>query len=40
MTRAGLRPALEGRPTRIVYSNGEFDLASADVPRPDEDDED
>lgn len=40
MTRAGLRPALEGRPTRIVYRNGEFDLVSADVPHPDEDDED
>jgi hypothetical protein len=33
MTRGGLRPPLEGRPTSIVYSNGEFALWAADVDR-------
>jgi hypothetical protein len=39
-TRAGLRPPLEGRPVRIVFRNGNFDLVSADVDPPDEDDDD
>lgn len=38
-TRAGLRPVLEGRPVTVVYRNGEFDLVSADVEPPDDDDE-
>jgi hypothetical protein len=33
MTRGGLRPPLEGRPTSIVYSNGQFELWAADVDR-------
>ena len=33
MTRGGLRPPLEGRPTSLVYSNGEFELWAADVDR-------
>ena len=33
MTRGGLRPPLEGRPTSIVYSNGQFALWAADVDR-------
>jgi hypothetical protein len=33
MTRGGLRPPLEGRPTMLVYSNGEFALWAADVDR-------
>jgi hypothetical protein len=33
MTRGGLRPPLEGRPTSLVYSNGEFALWAADVDR-------
>jgi hypothetical protein len=33
MTRGGLRPPLEGRPTSLVYSNGQFALWAADVDR-------
>jgi hypothetical protein len=33
MTRGGLRPPLEGRPTMLVYRNGEFALWAADVDR-------
>jgi hypothetical protein len=33
-SRGDLRPPLAGRPATLVYRNGEFDLASADVPRP------
>jgi hypothetical protein len=33
MTRGGLRPPLEGRPTSLVYRNGEFALWAADVDR-------
>jgi hypothetical protein len=33
MTRGGLRPPLEGRPTMLVYRNGEFQLWAADVDR-------
>jgi hypothetical protein len=33
MTRGGLRPPLEGRPTSLVYRNGEFQLWAADVDR-------
>lgn len=40
--RGGLRPPLEGRPTMLVYRNGEFQLWAADVDRSgggDDDDE-
>ena len=33
MARGGLRPPLEGRPTSLVYRNGEFALWAADVDR-------
>lgn len=33
MTRGGLRPPLEGRPTSLVYSNGQFALWAADIDR-------
>jgi hypothetical protein len=33
MTHGGLRPPLEGRPTSLVYRNGEFALWAADVDR-------
>jgi hypothetical protein len=33
MTRGGLRPPLEGRPTMLVYRNGELALWAADVDR-------
>jgi hypothetical protein len=33
MTHGGLRPPLEGRPTMLVYRNGEFALWAADVDR-------
>jgi hypothetical protein len=33
MTRGGLRPPLVGRPTMLVYRNGEFALWAADVDR-------
>jgi len=36
MTRGGLRPPLEGRPTSLVYSNGQFALWAADVDRREE----
>jgi hypothetical protein len=36
MTRGGLRPPLEGRPTSLVYSNGQFELWAADVDRREE----
>jgi hypothetical protein len=39
LTRAGLRPVLEGRPARLVFRNNEFELVSADVEPPDEDDD-
>ena len=38
--RGGLRPPLEGRPTMIVFRNGQFDLLAADVDRNVYDDED
>ena len=38
--RGGLRPPLEGRPTMIVYRNGEFDLWAADVDRSPDDEDD
>ncbi len=38
--RGGLRPPLEGRPTMIVFRNGEFDLLAADVDRSGDDEDD
>lgn len=36
-SRGDLRPPLEGRPTSLVFRNGEFELHAADVERPVED---
>lgn len=38
MARGGLRPPLEGRPTMLVFRNGEFHLWAADVDRSPDDD--
>ena len=36
--RGGLRPPLEGRPTMLVFRNGDFELLAADVDRTPDDD--
>ena len=36
--RGDLRPPLAGRPTALVYRNGEFELWATDVERNTEDD--
>jgi hypothetical protein len=37
-SRGDLRPPLSGRPTMLVFRNGEFELLAADVSRDPEDD--
>ena len=38
MSRGDLRPPLQGRPTMLVFRNGEFELLAADVDRTPVDD--
>jgi hypothetical protein len=40
MNRGDLRPPLSGRPTMLVFRNGEFELWAADVERRADDDDD